>query len=46
MVLPAGVLLTKLDFKKSALSKINVYKACSSLMTENMSAPITIFLEF
>ena len=45
MVLPAGVLLTKLDWIKSAVSRIDVYEACSLLMAENMSTPIIIFLE-
>ena len=45
MVLSAGVLHTKLDLKKSALSRINIYEACSLLMAENMSALI-IILEF
>ena len=40
MVLPARVLPTKLDLIKSVLSRIDVYKACSLLMTENMSTPI------
>ena len=46
MVLPAGVLLTKRDYKEFALSRINVYEACSLLMAENMLTPIIIFLEF
>ena len=45
MVLPAGVLRTKLDIIKSALSRVDVYEACSLLMAENMSTPIIIFLE-
>ena len=42
MVLPAGVLLIKLDEIKSALSRINVYEACSLPTAENMSTRIII----
>ena len=45
MVLSAGVLLTKRDYIKSALSRIDVYEARSLLMAENMLHPIITFLE-
>ena len=32
MILPAGVLLTKLDLIKFVLGRIDVYEACSLLM--------------
>ena len=46
MVLPAGVLLTKQDYIKFALSRIDVYEAFSLLMADNTLTVITIFLKF